>query len=146
MRGYWKRPEETAEALREGWLHTRDLGRLDADGYLTLVDRIEGNIRRMDGDVHTAVVERVLESHPLVRDAVVPGVPDADLVEHVHAVVVPAAGTCVRTRVLRELVRAELGDVYVPTGVTPTTELPLTPIGKPDKTELRRRIVLANGE
>ncbi|OPC77025.1 fatty acid--CoA ligase [Embleya scabrispora] len=140
MRGYWKRPEETAKALRGGWLHTRDLGRLDADGYLTLVDRVEGIIRGMDGDVYTAVVERVLESHPLVRDAVVLGVPDADLVEHVHAVIVPAPGARVGVRGLRELVRAELGDVYVPTGITLTTELPLTPTGKPDRTELRRRI------
>jgi long-chain acyl-CoA synthetase len=92
MAGYLDRPEETAEALRGGWLHTGDIGRFDADGYLTLLDRSKDVVISGGYNVYPREVEDVLLGDPAVADAAVLGVPDDEWGERVVAFVVPAAG------------------------------------------------------
>src|SRR5439155_23480490 len=92
MSGYWKRPDATAETLRDGWLHTGDLGRMSDDGLLYLLDRTKDMIISGGSNVYAAEVEQVLSSHPDVADVAVVGVPDDVWGEVVVAVVVPAAG------------------------------------------------------
>ncbi|MGK4585621.1 AMP-binding protein [Kitasatospora sp. HPMI-4] len=138
MQGYWKQPELTAEVLRGGWLHTGDLGRLDEDGFLTVVDRLKDMIIVVGGHVYTTELEDLLNSHPNVQQSAVFGVPDADRMEQVHAVVVPAPGGEVDERQLRDLVLRERGAMYEPARITFVSELPLTDVGKPDKKALRK--------
>ncbi|MFJ6380999.1 AMP-binding protein [Kitasatospora sp. NPDC092039] len=139
MRGYWKQPALTAEVLRDGWLHTGDLGRLDRDGYLTVVDRIGDRLVVLGGHVHPAEVEDVLDSCPGVRQSAVFGILDADRMDQVHAVVVPEPGRVLDEARLRGAVRRGLGAPHVPARITFAAALPLTGVGKPDKKLLRRR-------
>ncbi|MFC9229744.1 AMP-binding protein [Streptomyces decoyicus] len=139
MKGYWKQPELTAEVLRDGWLHTGDIGFLDAEGYLTIVDRLKDMIVVVGGHVYTTELEDLLNSHPQVLQSAVFGVRDADRMERVHATVVRAPGGTVDEQQLREMVCAERGAMYEPARITFADALPLTDAGKPDKKELRRR-------
>ncbi|MFI1973193.1 fatty acid--CoA ligase [Streptomyces cinnamoneus] len=138
MQGYWKQPELTAEVLRDGWLHTGDIGFLDDEGFLTVADRLKDMIIVVGGHVYTSELEDLLNSHPQVLQSAVFGVRDADSMERVHAVVVPRAGADVDERQLRALVRRERGEMYEPARITFAAALPLTETGKPDKKELRR--------
>src|SRR5204863_9845236 len=92
MLGYWKAPEATAETLRDGWLHTGDIGRLDEDGYLWIVDRKKDLIIRGGFNVFPRDVEDALLEHPAVAAAGVVGRPDERMGEEVVAFVVPRAG------------------------------------------------------
>ena len=92
MSGYWNRPEASAETLRDGWLHTGDLGRIADDGLLHLLDRTKDMIISGGSNVYAVEVEQVLSAHPDVADVAVVGVPDDLWGELVVAVVVPAAG------------------------------------------------------
>ncbi|MFI7100628.1 AMP-binding protein [Streptomyces sp. NPDC050161] len=139
MKGYWKQPELTAEVLRDGWVHTGDIGFLDTDGYLTIVDRIKDMIVVVGGHVYTTELEDLLNTHPQVQQSAVFGVRDADRMEQVHAVVVRAPGGDVDAQQLRDMVRAERGAMYEPAHLTFTDALPLTDAGKPDKKLLRVR-------
>ncbi|MEE4419446.1 AMP-binding protein [Streptomyces bugieae] len=139
MQGYWKQPELTAEVLRGGWLHTGDIGFLDDEGYLTIVDRIKDMIVVVGGHVYTTELEDLLNSHPQVLQSAVYGVRDADRMERVHAAVVRAPGSTVDGPELRAMVCAERGAMYEPAHLTFVDALPLTDAGKPDKKELRRR-------
>ncbi|MFD7538784.1 AMP-binding protein [Streptomyces sp. NPDC059819] len=137
MKEYWKQPELTAEVLRDGWLHTGDIGFLDGEGYLTVVDRIKDMIVVVGGHVYTTELEDLLNSHPHVRQSAVFGVRDADRMERVHATVVPVPGSGIDAQRLRDLVREERGAMYVPADITFVDALPLTDAGKPDKKQLR---------
>ncbi|MEU9123972.1 AMP-binding protein [Streptomyces sp. NPDC048506] len=138
MQGYWKQPELTAEVLRDGWLHTGDIGFLDDEGYLTIVDRIKDMIVVVGGHVYTTELEDLLNSHPQVLQSAVFGVRDADRMERVHAAVVREPDSTVDERQLRAMVCAERGAMYEPARITFVEALPLTDAGKPDKKELRR--------
>ncbi|MFF4953476.1 AMP-binding protein [Streptomyces chattanoogensis] len=138
MKGYWKQPELTAEVLRDGWLHTGDIGFLDDEGYLTIVDRIKDMIVVVGGHVYTTELEDLLNSHPQVRQSAVFGVRDADRMERVHAVVVPVPGGDIDGDRLRAMVREQRGAMYEPAHIGFADALPLTDAGKPDKKELRR--------
>ncbi|MGW5304189.1 AMP-binding protein [Streptomyces griseoluteus] len=139
MQGYWKQPRLTAEVLRDGWLHTGDVGFRDDAGYLTVVDRLKDMIVVVGGHVYTTELEDLLNSHPDVLQSAVFGVRDADRMERVHAAVLLAPGATATADDLRALVRAERGAMYEPARITFPSELPLTDVGKPDKKELRRR-------
>ena len=141
MSGYWGEPELTRETLVDGWLRTGDLGHLDADGYLYLVDRIKDMIvtGRGAANVFSRPVEDVLASHPLVRAAAVIGVPDPALGEAVHAYVVAAPGARPDPEELRALVATELRPYCAPAVVEFVDTLPLTAMGKVDKKVLRAR-------
>ncbi|GAA2266267.1 MULTISPECIES: AMP-binding protein [Kitasatospora] len=137
MQGYWKQPELTASVLRDGWLHSGDIGFLDDEGYLTIVDRLKDLINTGGGHVYTSELEDLLNSHPLVRQSAVFGVPDADRVERVHAVVVPVPGNRIDPDELCAMVRERRGATHEPYRVTFAEALPLTDAGKPDKKLLR---------
>ncbi len=140
MQGYWKQPALTAEVLRDGWLRTGDIGFLDEEGYLTVVDRLKDMIIVVGGHVYTTELEDVLNSHPEVRQSAVFGVRDADNMERVHAAVVTAPGADVSADGLRALVRERCGAMYEPYRIHFVAALPLTDAGKPDKKLLRRRV------
>ena len=97
MVGYWNKPEQTAAVLVDGWYHTGDLGRLDDEGYLYLVDRAKDMIVSGGENVYSTEVEDVLYRHPAVLEAAVFGIPDERWGEAVHAVVVRARGRGART-------------------------------------------------
>ncbi|QIK09115.1 AMP-binding protein [Streptomyces sp. ID38640] len=138
MSGYWKQPELTAQALPgDGWLRTGDVGMLDDDGRLYLVDRVKDLIIVVGGHVHPAEVEDLLHTHPAVAHCAVYGVRGADETEEVHAAVVPAPGHRPDPAVLRAFVTEHQGALYAPAVVHLVDAIPLTPVGKPDKTQLR---------
>uniref|UniRef100_UPI002ED709A6 Fatty-acyl-CoA synthase n=2 Tax=Streptoalloteichus hindustanus TaxID=2017 RepID=UPI002ED709A6 len=140
MRGYWRLPELTAKTVRDGWLHTGDLGRLDTEGYLYLVDRAKDVIIVEAYNVYSQEVEHVLTGHPDVRYAAVVGVPDHDTTEAVYAAVVPAEGVGeIDVDELRALVRTTLGPVHEPKHLDVVDTIPTTPRGHPDKSALRTR-------
>ena len=137
--GYWRRPQETAQTFRAGWLHTGDAGRLDADGYLYVVDRIKDMIVSGGENAYSAEVENALARHPAVAMATVFGIPHERWGEAVHAVVMLRPGTSADEAGLRAHCRAFLADYKVPKRVEFTDALPLTPAGKVSKTTLRAR-------
>jgi acyl-CoA synthetase (AMP-forming)/AMP-acid ligase II len=143
MRGYWKRPEATAETLRGGWLHTGDVGSLDADGFLYIQDRLKDVIVTGGLKVYPLMVEQVLASHPGVAEAAVVGVPDGRWGERVHAVVVRRAGPEVGSGTgtseadVIAFCRERLGGFQCPRTVSFAETLPRTATGKVLKRSLR---------
>jgi len=137
MQGYWRKPEQTAAVLRDGWYYTGDLGRLDADGYLYLVDRAKDMIVTGGENVYCSEVEEILYQHPAVLEAAVIGVPDATWGEAVHAVVVPRES--VDAEELIEFCRQHIAGYKLPKTITfSETELPKSGPGKILKRELRK--------
>lgn len=145
--GYWMMPSATAEAFRGGWFHTGDLGRIDAEGYLTLVDRKKDMIISGGENVYPIEVEQVLFRHPGVLDAAIVGGPDAKWGERVVAVVVadPAAEREPGADELIAWCRDRLAHFKCPREVHLTTELPRNATGKLLKTELRKRFTGVQG-
>lgn len=139
MKGYWKRPDETAAAFAGGWLHTGDIARRDADGFLTIVDRKKDMIVSGGFNVFPREVEDVIGSHPAVAAVAVIGVPDNKWGEAVKAFVVVRAGVSVDAQELMQLVRERKGSHYAPKSVDLVDSIPMTAVGKPDKKALRAR-------
>ncbi|GHC39815.1 AMP-binding protein [Streptomyces cinnamoneus] len=140
MHGYWKRPDLTAEVLRDGWVHTGDVGYLDEDGYLYIVDRIKEMIVVVGGHVYPAELEELLLSHPGVAQCAVFGSRDQESLEHVHAAVVPAAGQQPSLEEIRDFVTTRKGRLYAPDALHLVPTIPLTAAGKPDKRLLQSRL------
>jgi acyl-CoA synthetase (AMP-forming)/AMP-acid ligase II len=138
MQGYYKRPDATAEALRDGWLHTGDVGYRDEDGFLFLVDRRKDMIIRAGENIYPREIEDALLEHPGVRAAAVVGRPHEVRGEEVHAVVVLRAGT--RIAELEAHCRACLAPFKVPATWEVVDDLPKTATGKIDKKPLRARV------
>jgi acyl-CoA synthetase (AMP-forming)/AMP-acid ligase II len=136
MRCYWNQPEETAAVLSDGWLHTRDLGHLDADGLLYLTGRARDVIMVNAEVCYAGAIERVLVGHPDVVQAFVVGGPDPDTGEAIHAFVVPAADLAPDPDQLIDLVRTRLSANSVPKSITVIRHVPLSASGKPDKASL----------
>lgn len=137
-RGYWNRPEQTAETFRDGWLHTGDLGRFDAEGFLTLVDRSKDVIISGGFNVYSAEVETVIADVPAVAEVAVVGVPHEYWGEAVIALVVPAPGASVDVAAIIRTVRDRRGAVHAPKDILLLDALPKTPLGKVDKAAARR--------
>ena len=137
MDGYWKRPEETAETLRGGWLHTGDVAYMDEDDFVYLVDRTKEMIVSGAFNVFPREVEDVLTRHPEVASAAVIGVPDEKWGEAVKAIVVRRSA--ISDQELIAFVRTHKGPVYAPKSVDFVDALPVTPVGKIDKPALRAR-------
>ena len=140
MLGYWNRPEATAEALRGGLLHTGDIGSLDTDGNLTILDRRNDLIIRGGANVYPAEVERVLHENPAVAACAVIGVPDDRLGERVTAFVERAAGASVSEDELRDLCERHLARYKVPDSIHFVDGFDRTPMGKIRKTVLREQL------
>jgi len=136
MKGYWRRPEETAAAIVDAWFHTGDLGRVDEDGFFYIVDRKKDMIIRGGYNVYPREVEEVLYEHPAVREAAVIGVPDADLGEEIGAAVALKDGCTATSEELREHVRDQLAAYKYPRHVWFVDELPKGPTGKILKREI----------
>ena len=139
MAGYLNKPEETAQAFRNGWLYTGDLARQDADGYLYIVDRSKDMIISGGFNVYPREVEDVIGLHPAVSSAAVVGVPDAKWGEQVRAMVVLRQGQSVAAEELIALVREHKGAVSAPKQIRFVAQLPVTTIGKLDKKAIRAR-------
>ena len=139
MSGYRNRSDATAETLRDGWLHTGDLGRMSDDGLLYLLDRTKDMIISGGSNVYAAEVEQALSSHPGVADVAVVGVPDDVWGEVVVAVVVPAAdgGAVLDTAALEAHCRTTLAGYKIPRRWEPVERLPRNAYGKVLKRELR---------
>jgi fatty-acyl-CoA synthase len=137
MKEYLNKPEQTAEALKFGWLHTGDVARADDEGFLTIVDRKKDMIVTGGFNVFPREIEDVLSSHPSVSAAAVIGVPDEKWGEAVKAVVVRRPGSDVAADDLISLVKERKGSVSAPKTVDFVDAIPLSPLGKPDKKALR---------
>ena len=138
MRGYRNLPEQTAEALRDGWLHTGDIGWLDADSYLHICDRKKDMVVVSGFNVYPREVEDALLLHPGVSEAAVIGVPDPHKGEALHAVVVPRDGATLTADLLAGHLGGLLARYKVPQHFTWSDGLPKTVVGKIDKQALRR--------
>jgi fatty-acyl-CoA synthase len=139
MTGYWKQPEQTAEALRNGWLHTGDMAWQDEQGYYYIVDRKKDMIISGGFNVYPKEIENVLATHPAVASVAVIGVPDPKWGEAVKAVVVLRPGAQAGEAELIALARDRKGPVAAPKSVDFVDSLPVTALGKPDKKVLRAR-------
>jgi long-chain acyl-CoA synthetase len=145
MWGYWERPAETAEMLRDGWLFTGDLGYMDEDSYLFIVDRKKDLIKANGFQVWPREVEEVIASHPAVLEVGVAGVPDALRGEAVKAWVVLREGQKVTGAEIRTYCREKLVDYKVPKQVEFRESLPKTLIGKIMRRELVREEIARRG-
>lgn len=139
MMGYWERPEETAAAIVDGWMHTGDGGYLDADGYLYVVDRIKDMIISGGENVYSVEVENVLAQHPAVAQCAVIGIPSERWGEQVHAVVALRAGAEATQDALISFCRDRIAGYKCPRSVDISSEpLPLSGAGKILKRTLRQ--------
>ena len=138
MLGYWNQPEETAKAIRHGWLLTGDIGYRDADGYYFITDRKKDMLLVNGINVYPREIEEVIYQFPGVKEAAVVGWPDARKGEQPMAFVVPNEGVTLDERALLQFVRQKLADYKVPRRVTVLAALPRNATGKILKTSLRQ--------
>jgi len=139
MLGYWNKPEQTADAIRKGWMHTGDGGYMDEDGFVFLCDRIKDMIISGGENVYSAEVEAALASHPAVAQSAVIGVPHDKWGESVHAVVVLRQGASATLDTIQSHCRSLIAGYKVPRSVEFVDRLPLSSVGKVLKHELRKR-------
>ncbi|GGM17033.1 long-chain-fatty-acid--CoA ligase [Micromonospora yangpuensis] len=140
MLGYWNLPEATAATLVGEWLHMGDAGRLDADGYLFLGDRINDTIIVAGQNIYPAEVEKELAEHPAVADVAVVGVAHPSWGDAVHAVVVPRPGRRATGRELSAFLRGRIADYKIPVGYHVADALPRNPSGKVLRRIVRERL------
>jgi long-chain acyl-CoA synthetase len=136
MKGYWRRPDATAEVIRGGWFHTGDMARMDEDGYFFIVDRKKDMVIRGGYNVYPREVEEVLYEHPAVREAAVIGVPHPKLGEEVAAAIALAPGASVGEREIVDFVKGQVAAYKYPRLVWFVEELPKGPTGKILKREI----------
>jgi long-chain acyl-CoA synthetase len=138
MKGYWNQPAETAHALRGGWMHTGDVGYLDEDGFLYIVDRLKDMIVTGGENVYSAEVEAVIYQFPGVAVCAVIGVPDEKWGERVHAIVVPREGESIAVEALLKHCHNSIASFKCPRSIDIRHEqLPMSGAGKILKRELR---------
>ncbi len=141
MKGYFNRPEETARALRNGWLHTGDVGYLDEEGYLFVVDRIKDMIIKGGENIYASEVEDILFAVPGVVEAAVVGMPDPVYGEHVAAFIVAAPDAGLTEEGIVAAVKEKTSSFKAPSRVYFIDTLPKSAVGKVLKRELRQRFV-----
>ena len=145
MDGYHKNPEATAEVSAHGWHHTGDIGYLDADNFLFIVDRAKDMIITGGFNVYSVEVEQALMAHEAIQDCAVVGLPDDKWGERVVAVVQPKAGRAVDAAALAAFVKQRIGSVKTPKHIEAWADLPRSKVGKVMKAEVRATL-LARGE
>jgi fatty-acyl-CoA synthase/long-chain acyl-CoA synthetase len=136
MDEYFQRPEKTDETLVDGWIRTGDIGRIDEDGFVYLLDRDSDVIITGGMNVYSTEVEEALDRHPNIREVAVIGIPHPDWGEAVHAVVVSESSSLAESDVI-EFVEDRLSDYKKPKSVEFVDDIPKTPYGKQDKVALR---------
>ncbi|MEY4025335.1 MAG: hypothetical protein RL438_848 [Actinomycetota bacterium] len=142
IRGYWNRPDATAETIVDGWLRSGDLGRLDADGYVYVEDRVKDMILRAGENVYGAEVESAIYEHPAVHEAAVFGVPHERLGEEVGVAILPNDGMTLTPEELWAFLDAKIAKFKIPTQVVIMNEpLPRNAAGKFLKRELQQKVV-----
>lgn len=140
MAGYHDNPEATAQAGKYGWHHTGDIGYLDADNFLYIVDRAKDMIITGGFNVYSTEVEQVLLAHPAVQDAAVIGLPDDKWGERVTAVIQPRASQDVTTHELIAFVKDQLGSVKAPKQIDIWPDLPRSKVGKVLKADIKKQL------
>jgi acyl-CoA synthetase (AMP-forming)/AMP-acid ligase II len=141
MEGYYKDPEATAEASRHGWHHTGDIGYLDADNFLTIVDRAKDMIITGGFNVYSVEVEQALAAHEAIADCAVVGLPDDKWGERVVAVVQGKPGTPIDVDAVAAFVKERIGSVKTPKQIEVWDDLPRSRIGKVLKSDVRSRLL-----
>jgi long-chain acyl-CoA synthetase len=136
MKGYWNKPDATADTLRDGWLHTGDMAKVDEDGYFFIVDRKKDLIIRGGYNVYPREIEEVLYEHPAVREAAVIGIADDKLGEEVGAAVALKDGEDASAQELRDFVKEQVAAYKYPRRVWFVDDLPKGPTGKILKREI----------
>jgi long-chain acyl-CoA synthetase len=136
MKGYWRRPAETRIAIPDGWFRSGDMGRIDEDGYFSIVDRKKDLIIRGGFNIYPREIEEVLYEHPSVAEAAVIGVPHPELGEEVAAAVALKPGSIVTAGELRDHVKCQLAAYKYPRKVWIVDALPKGPTGKILKREI----------
>jgi long-chain acyl-CoA synthetase len=136
MKGYWQRPEATAEAIRDGWFHSGDLARVDEDGYFYIVDRKKDLIIRGGYNVYPREIEEVLYEHPAIAEAAVIGLPHPALGEEVGAAVVLKPGAAISAEELRDYVKDQVAAYKYPRHVWIADALPKGSTGKIQKRDI----------
>ncbi len=145
MKGYWNRPDATEEAMTDGWFHTGDVARMDEDGYLYIVDRKKDMVIVSGFNVYPNEVEEVIAMHPGVASAGVVGVPDEKTGEAVRAYVVRNDASVTEEQI-REHCKEHLTNYKVPKQIVFRDELPMTPVGKVLRKDLRAEAMKEVGE
>jgi long-chain acyl-CoA synthetase len=130
MKEYWNKPEETAHALRGGWLHTGDIAKMDEEGYFFIVDRIKDMIKTVGENVYPREVEEVLYMHPKVKEAVIVGIPEEFKGEMIKAYIVLKDGQTATAEEIIQFCRERLSKFKVPREVEFRDQLPKTLVGK----------------
>lgn len=138
MQGYWKLPQETTNTLRDGWLYTGDIARMDEDGYVFVVDRKKDMIISCGYNVYPREIDEVLYEHPKVLDAVAIGVPDPYRGEIIKAYIVPRPGERITEEEIIEFSKARLAAYKIPRSVEFRDSLPKSMVGKVFRKELRQ--------
>ncbi|WP_431968675.1 acyl-CoA synthetase [Nocardia sp. bgisy134] len=139
MLGYWNKPAETADAVRDGWMHTGDGGYMDEDGYVYIVDRIKDMIVSGGENVYSAEVENAVAAHPAVAAVAVIGVPDTEWGERVHAVIVCKPGRQVTAEEIRGHAKELIAGYKAPRSIEIVDALPVSGAGKILKRDLRQK-------
>jgi acyl-CoA synthetase (AMP-forming)/AMP-acid ligase II len=141
MKGYLSQGDATAQTIVNGWLHTRDMGWMDDDGYVYLAGRKDDQIIRGGENISPAEVEAVLHTHPAIEEAAIIGVPDVDWGEQVMAIVVPRTGIILSAEEVIDWCHQRLASFKKPDLVRFTSELPRNPLGKVLRKDLREKFV-----
>jgi long-chain acyl-CoA synthetase len=141
IRGFWNRPDATAETIVDGWLRSGDIGRVDEDGFFYIEDRLKDTILRGGENVYCAEVESAIYQHPAVHEAAVFGVPDERLGEEVAVAIHLAEGATLTAEELRAFLATKIAAFMVPSRVLIMPDpLPRNPAGKFLKRQLRETI------
>jgi fatty-acyl-CoA synthase len=142
MLGYWEEPEKTAEAIDAArWMHTGDLGVMDAEGYVNITGRIKDMVIRGGENIYPREIEEFLYTHPDILDAQVIGVPDVKYGEELCAWVQVREGAQVSAESIREFATGRLAHYKIPRYVLVVDEFPMTVTGKVRKVEMREKSV-----
>ncbi|WP_166300097.1 AMP-binding protein [Bradyrhizobium sp. 2S1] len=145
MEGYYKNPQATAEASAHGWHHTGDIGYIDGDGYLYIVDRAKDMIITGGFNVYSIEVENALRAHEAVQDCAVIGLADDKWGERIVAVVQPRAGQKIDATALAAFVKQQIGSIKTPKQIEVWDDLPRSKVGKVLKPDIRARLTERSG-